>query len=179
MSPRIKGLMSWPLEMNRDSRGYLAETFRRDWELEFVPAQWHVLHSRAGTLRGMHVHIRHDDLKIVLEGRTLLALKDLRPDSSTTGAAELLELSGEELKAVLIPHGVAHGLYAVQTSVCLVGGTHLYDPGDDFEFDWADPELGIEWPETPRQLSDRDRNAPTLRALLGKLGWAGEGQTVA
>jgi dTDP-4-dehydrorhamnose 3,5-epimerase len=61
VSPRIKGVTTLPPEMNRDSRGYLAETFRRDWELEFVPAQWRVLHSRAGTLRGMHAHLLHDD----------------------------------------------------------------------------------------------------------------------
>jgi dTDP-4-dehydrorhamnose 3,5-epimerase len=168
----LAGVAVKPLTMHRDARGHVAELFRVDWESEldgFAPAQWHVLASAAGTLRGMHAHARHDDLKIVLHGRVALALKDLRGGSPTEDAAELLELSGDDYVGVLIPAGVAHGVLAHSDSLVLVGVTALYDGSDEYECAWNDAELGIDWPFQPMLLSDRDRRAGTLRELKTRL----------
>lgn len=168
----IDGVKLRSLEMHRDDRGHLTELFRRDWagDLDaFTPQQWHILASRAGSLRGMHAHARHDDFKIVIHGEVTLGLKDLRSGSTTEDEAEALELSGQECVGVLIPAGVAHGILSRSDSITLVGVTMLYDPGDDFECDWADADLGIEWPEVPTLLSERDRHAGTLAELRSKL----------
>ena len=165
----IAGLTVHPLEMHADGRGHLTETFRPDWGLGFVPAQWHVLRSREGAISGMHLHLVHVDYKVVLDGRMVLGLKDLRAGSPTEDRTALLELGGDELVAVLIPHGVAHGLYALTDSLCLVAGTELYDPADDLEFSYADPELGFDWPDEPRHVSERDRTAKSLQKLRAKL----------
>jgi dTDP-4-dehydrorhamnose 3,5-epimerase len=166
-SSRIAGVELFPYLSHRDARGFVAEVFRHD-RLSAVFPQWHVLATNAGAFRGMHVHARHDDYKIVVEGRAVLALKDLRPGSPTEGRVESFELGAEELRGVFIPRGVAHGVLALTWSVVLVGVSQLYDPGDEFEFRWDDPEAGISLPAAPIVLSDRDEHSPALADLLGK-----------
>ncbi len=166
-SPRIAGVELFPYESHRDARGFVAEVFRND-RLSAVFPQWHVLATNAGAFRGMHVHARHDDYKIVVEGRTVLALKDLRPGSPTGGHVASFELGAEDLRGVFIPRGVAHGVLALTWSVILVGVTQLYDPSDEFEFRWDDAEAGISLPSAPTVLSERDEHSPTLAGLLGE-----------
>jgi dTDP-4-dehydrorhamnose 3,5-epimerase len=165
----IAGVAVRPLLMHRDHRGSVSELFRADWDTGFEPLQWHSLISRAGAIRGMHLHVRHADYKVVVAGRETLVLKDLRRGSATEGNAVRLELSASELITVIVPPGVAHGIYSHEDSVTLVGSTALYDPGDEYEFSWSDPELGIEWPAAPEHLSSRDQNAQSLRSLVEQL----------
>jgi dTDP-4-dehydrorhamnose 3,5-epimerase len=167
--PTIAGVRLIPLTMHRDERGHLTELFRSDWQLPFEPEQWHVLASRKGALRGMHVHVRHADYKVPLAGRTLLVLKDLRQGSPSEGAVDALELRGDELVGVVVPPGVAHTVLALDDTVLASSANETYDPSDDFGFHWADPELGYDWPVRPTKLSERDRNAGSLRELLEQL----------
>jgi dTDP-4-dehydrorhamnose 3,5-epimerase len=157
------------LLMHFDERGSVCELLGADWGTGFVPQQWHSLISRAGTIRGMHLHVRHTDYKVVIAGTETLVLKDLRRGSATEGNAARLELSASELTAVIVPPGVAHGIYSHEDSVTLVGSTALYDPSDEFEFSWCDDELGVEWPAVPEHVSSRDQNAQSLRSLTEQL----------
>jgi dTDP-4-dehydrorhamnose 3,5-epimerase len=171
LTSAIQGVKIVPLAMHRDGRGHVTELFAFGWpELAgFAPRQWHALASRAGAMRGMHAHARHDDLKIVLSGEIALALRDLRRGSTTDGVAELLALSGETYVGVVIPAGVAHGILALTEALVLVGVTATYDPSDELECAWDDPELGIEWPEAPTILSERDVRAGSLAELVAAL----------
>jgi dTDP-4-dehydrorhamnose 3,5-epimerase len=155
--------------MHRDERGSVTEIFWSDGDFGFEPRQWHVLTSAAGTLRGMHVHVRHWDYKIVVAGRVTLVLKDLRGQWPAEDDAERLELSGGELVSVTIPPGVAHGVYSHDDSVTMVAASELYDPTDEYEFRWDDPELGVEWPVAPLHLSRRDLEAQSLASLVEQL----------
>jgi dTDP-4-dehydrorhamnose 3,5-epimerase len=157
------------LLMHFDERGSVCELFGADWGTGFVPQQWHSLISRAGTIRGMHLHVRHTDYKVVIAGTETLVLKDLRRGSATEGNAARLELSASALTTVIVPPGVAHGIYSHEDSVTLVGSTALYDPSDEFEFSWCDDELGVEWPAVPEHVSSRDQNAQSLRSLTEQL----------
>ncbi len=167
----IDGVVVLELEMHRDDRGHVTELFGADWpELAgFEPVQWHVLASRTGALRGMHAHARHDDLKVLVDGRVAVGLADLRRDSPSAGRSELLELSDEEYAAVLIPAGVAHGVFSLTGSLVLVGVTRAYDGSDEYECAWNDPGLGIDWPGEAMLLSERDRRAGSLAALRAAL----------
>ena len=166
----IAGVLRRQLTAHRDTRGYVAELFRTDWGTGVELVQWHVLNSAPGALRGIHLHLAHTDYKIVVAGHQFLALLDLRLDSPSEGAVELLELSADDPVAVMIPPGVGHGLYSYDQSASVVGVTALYDGTDDFACLWSDPAHGITWPAVPTIVSDRDAGAPTLAELRSQLG---------
>jgi dTDP-4-dehydrorhamnose 3,5-epimerase-like enzyme len=60
--------------MNRDSRGSFTEVFREEWDTGLASVHWNVVSSEAGTLRGVHLHIRHDDHLTTLKGRACVGL---------------------------------------------------------------------------------------------------------
>lgn len=157
------------LAVQLDARGSLTEVFRQSWGHGSVPVQWNLAMSATGVFRGVHVHIEHDDYLVVTQGRMAIGLRDLRRGSPTEGRAVLLERSGNDLSALVIPHGVAHGFYCIEPSTFLNGVSHYWNPRDDLECHWADPELGISWPFTDALTSTRDASAPTLRELLARL----------
>jgi dTDP-4-dehydrorhamnose 3,5-epimerase len=141
----IPGVRLLPLTPHRDPRGVLVEVFREAWDVGVRPVQWAILSSEPGTLRGCHVHPRHDDYLILFEGRTSVGLKDLRESSPSFGLAKLVEIDGRTPIALTIPHGVAHGFLHHERSVAMLGASAYFDPADELACSWDDPELGIEW----------------------------------
>jgi dTDP-4-dehydrorhamnose 3,5-epimerase len=167
--PAIDGVRFWSLEMHRDDRGDLTEAFRQEWETGLVPVQWTVLRNVPRSLRGMDIHVVHDDWQVLLEGQAAVGLKDLRRGSPTEGRAELFDFGSEELRALIVPRGVAHGFYFYERSTLVVGSTGYYDTEDHLPCHYADPELGIDWPAEPEVLSELDRNAPSLAWLVDRI----------
>jgi dTDP-4-dehydrorhamnose 3,5-epimerase len=153
------------LTMNHDHRGMLTEVFRNSWQTDIVPVQWNITSTTAGVLRGVHVHLRHADYLITLAGRSSIGLRDLRPGSPTEGATALVEMSGEQLSALTIPAGVAHGFYFHGPSIHLYAVSDYWDATDELGCHWADPALEISWPVTSAILSERDAALPPLRAI--------------
>jgi dTDP-4-dehydrorhamnose 3,5-epimerase len=165
---RIHGVRLWPVVMNRDARGHLTEVFRTDWVTRIQPAQWVVVASDAGVLRGMDLHVRHDEFEVVL-GDAVLGLRDVRRGSPTAGVVEQHEFSRDQLRAVTIPRGVVHGFYFQSDSVLFAASTQTYDPADQLDCAWDDPELGLDWPEQPRIVSEQDAGVRPFAALLEQI----------
>ena len=146
-----------PLPMERDAGGHVTELL----QTAGTPAAWRAVSCRAGTLRGMHAHVRSDDVRIVVEGKVALGLKDLRPGSPTHGNAELLELSGRRVHGVIIPgRRRSRPLRPARTRSCSSRSPPTEE--DEYGCAWNDPGLGIEWPGEPQYLSERDRRAGPL-----------------
>jgi dTDP-4-dehydrorhamnose 3,5-epimerase len=163
------GLLVRDLEPHRDDRGSFTELHRLEWDTEIAPVQWNAVRSSPGVLRGVHVHVRHDDYLTVFAGRATIGLRDLRPDSPTSGLATTVELDGEHPQAITIPHGVAHGFYFRVASVHIYAVSEYWDPEDELGCRWDDPALEIAWgPEAPH-LSPRDATLPPFRELLDTL----------
>lgn len=154
-----------PMVLHRDARGDVVEIFRDEWSHGVRPLQWTLVSSNPGVLRGVHVHPRHDDYAIVIVGHASLGLRDLRPGSPTEGWACLLDLRGEAPQAVIVPHGVAHGLYFHQPTTFLLGVSEYFDMADELGCHWADPALEIDWPVTAPLVSERDAGLPPMAAL--------------
>jgi dTDP-4-dehydrorhamnose 3,5-epimerase len=169
VTPTVAGVRVWPLEMHPDERGHLTELFRAEWDTGLAPVQWTVLLNVAKSLRGMDIHVWHDDCQVLVEGRAVLGLKDLRRDSPTKGRAELIEMAADDLRAIVVPQGVAHGFYFFERSILMVGSTSYYDPEDHLPCHYADPELGIQWPAEPKVISELDQNAPSLAWLTARI----------
>lgn len=160
------GVALRPLRMLADDRGVLVEIFRAAWPTGITPVQWNFVSSQAGVLRGVHVHIIHTDYLVLLQGRTSVGLRDLRPGSPTEGMTALVELHGEELAALTIPPGVAHGFFFHEPSLHIYAVSHYWNPEDELGCHWADPALELPWPMPAARVSERDAALPPLRELL-------------
>jgi len=154
---------------HRDDRGSLVELFRRSWPPALDAAQWNVVRSRPGVFRGVHAHVRHDDYLVVLSGHGRIGLRDLRRSAPTFARTAVVDLPGDELASIVIPHGVAHGFFFPQASLHVYAMTTEWDTADELGCHFADPELGIPWDIAPTYVSERDRTAPPLRALQAQM----------
>ena len=150
-----------PLVKHRDARGWLSEVFRRD-RIDHDPCQWNVTASEPNVLRGMHVHVRHRDYLVVLQGRLSVGLFDIRPQSPTYHRPAMVTLAGDRLAALRVPVGVMHGFYSHEPTIYLYGVDAYYVAADELGCHWADPRLSLAWPCTAPALSERDARAGTL-----------------
>jgi dTDP-4-dehydrorhamnose 3,5-epimerase len=168
-APLPAGVRRYPIDAFPDHRGRFAELYRETWDTGVRPVQWNLMESKAGTLRGVHVHIQHDDYLLQLVGRCDVALVDLRKGSSTEGLATVVTLDAAELVGLTIPHGVAHGLWHPVDSLQVLGVSHYYDKIDEQGCRWDDPALALGWSVTDPDLSERDRTMGSLAELLAVL----------
>lgn len=160
-----QGVSVRALVPHEDDRGAFTEIFREEWELDIAPLQWNAVRSEAGTLRGVHLHLRHGDYLVVVAGRATIGLHDMRPGSPTGGTVTTVEMTGENPAGITIPVGVAHGFYFHEPSLHIYAVTHYFDPADELGCRFDDPDLAIQWPEAPRLVSERDSSAGTFAEL--------------
>lgn len=165
-------LLVYP-EVYRDERGYFLEAFRRDvYQKAGLPSDFVQLNqsgSDRGVIRGLHFQWSPPMGKLmrVIRGRAFLVAADVRKDSPTLAKWVGLELKAEDRTHVWAPAGFARGFCALadDTEVEYLC-TATYNGAGEGAVRWNDPEIEIEWPITDPVLSERDRNAPTLRDWL-------------
>jgi dTDP-4-dehydrorhamnose 3,5-epimerase len=168
------------LTMHADDRGVFTEVFREEWATGIRPVQWNMVRSEARILRGVHVHLWHEDYLVISAGRATVALRDLRPGSPTEHAVALYDLCGEDLAAITIPAGVAHGFLFHEPSVHIYAVSKYWNAKDELGCHWADPALEVPWPMMPRKFSPRDAALPPLSALRGVIpAWRADGASAA
>lgn len=165
----IAGVVIVDAEPHRDGRGFFArlqcpEAFAAAGH-PFAPAQTSVSHNRrAGTLRGVHFQPSpHAEVKLVraVRGRLFDVAVDLRPDSPTHRRWTASELSAQNGRALLIPEGVAHGFLTLEDDTdVLYQIAPRFEPGHEAGVRWDDPAFGIDWPQRPTVISDRDAAYP-------------------
>src|SRR3954471_13481499 len=97
----IVGCAPVSVKANADDRGCLFEIFREEWPGAFRTVQWNACASRAGVMRGVHVHVDYDEFYTLPLGRVFIALKDIRRGSPTSGRFAAFEWSSAD--AVAIP----------------------------------------------------------------------------
>ena len=158
-----------PFTVHGDERGTLTEIFRQEWLPELRALQWNFVRSRAGVLRGVHVHPKHVDYLLVLDGAATIGLQDLRPGSPTEGLACIVELEADRPASIVIPAGVAHGFYFDVPSLHVYAVSEYWDPADELGCRYDDPGLRIAWPAVPKLMSARDEGLPTLESLRGRI----------
>ena len=185
----IEGVRFGAVTRHADVRG----SFRELWRNSAFPAlttaesgapagsephfvQANLSESAAGVLRGLHYHRRQLDYWVVVGGRALVALVDVRPLLSGIGDRPLVEtreLGTDE--SVVIPAGVAHGFLAREPLELLYLVTNEFDGSDELGFAWDDPAVAVPWPRvdgTPDGrpiLSERDLSNPPLADLVTRL----------
>jgi dTDP-4-dehydrorhamnose 3,5-epimerase len=154
-----EGVVLHPLKPHADARGSLVEIYRQAWGAGCDAVQFNAVTSRPGVLRGVHVHVRHVDHLVMLTGKMILGLHDLRPWSSTPRASCLVELDAEQPVAAVVPTGVAHGFFFADAALLVYGASHYWDPMDEISCRWDTEELSLDWPVANPTLSERDTAA--------------------
>jgi dTDP-4-dehydrorhamnose 3,5-epimerase len=185
----LPGVRYGAITRHADARGSFRELWRasafpmltsaetgapEDVEPAFVQANLST--SARGVLRGLHYHRRQLDYWVVVSGRALVALVDVRPLLTESGDRPLVET--RELAAddwVIIPAGVAHGFLALDPLELLYLVTNEFDGSDELGFAWDDPAVGVPWPAVEGTsdgrpiLSERDKANPPLASLVASL----------
>src|ERR1043166_2025553 len=106
----IKGVVVNRLTKVFDSRGWLAELFRRDGLAEeFFPAMAYISATNPGVTRGPHEHVDQADFFCFLGPSNFkLRLWDNREDSETFRCTATLVVGADNPASVLIPAGGGH-----------------------------------------------------------------------
>jgi len=157
----------------KDARGFFMETFREDqFKALGLPHQFvQDNHSRSakGVLRGLHFQWAPPMGKLmrVSLGSAFLVAVDIRKGSPTLGKWAGVVASDENRRQVWAPPGFARG-FCVLSDVAEIQYkcTGIYNNKGESGILWNDPQIGIEWPLTDVQLSDKDRKAQTLAQWL-------------
>ena len=162
---KIPGVVIVEIEPIGDERGFFARSYcAREFEaagLTLPVAQTNLSYNAArSTLRGMHYQADpKPEPKLVrcLRGAIFDVAIDLRPQSPSYCDWFGLELSEGSGKALFVPPGCAHGFLTLadDTLVSYVMG-EFYVPDLSRGVRWNDPAFGIEWPDLPAVISDRD-----------------------
>ena len=122
----------------------------------------HTLTRNKGAVRGLHFqHPPYAEIKMVscLKGEVLDIAVDLRNDSPTFLQWHGEILSASNRKSLLIPQGFAHGFQALTDDCELIYlHTTAYHSEAEGALNVTDTRLGISWPLSIEDLSDRDRN---------------------
>jgi dTDP-4-dehydrorhamnose 3,5-epimerase len=163
-------------DLHRDGRGYFLETFHRDRYADAGLARPFVQDNQSssvrGTLRGLHLQVRHPQEKLirVVAGEIFDVAVDVRVGSPHFGRWVGVTLTGENFRQCYIPTGFAHG-FCVLSDEALVEYkcTDVYDREGEVGLRWNEPAFGIRWPVDRPLLSPRDQLHPPLDEVLAKL----------
>ncbi|MGV8838948.1 MAG: dTDP-4-dehydrorhamnose 3,5-epimerase family protein [Bauldia sp.] len=165
----IDGVRLRDLVSHRDARGDFTEFFSEGWDGAEPSAQWSVVTSAPGVLRGMHLHRRHDEGFTLVRGRANVGLRDIRPGSPTEGVSALFEFDADPMVALTFPRGIVHGWMFREPSIHLQSVSETYgDYGDDDNLGchWSDPALDVPWPEQPTIVAARADAFGSLATLI-------------
>lgn len=131
--------------------------------------------SRKDVLRGIHYAVvPPGQAKYVYcpRGAGLDFVIDIRDGSPTFGAWDVVRIDDVDRRGVYIAEGIGHAFLALtdEASLMYLCSTE-YDPAREFTVSPYDPDLAIDWGVAAPVLSDRDREAPTLKQAreLGQL----------
>ena len=159
------------LQPFRDDRGWFARFYcRKEFEAIGHTREWVQLNHSAtykkGSLRGMHFQVApFREIKMVrcISGAVFDVIIDLRQESETFLGWFGTELSAENKKMLYIPEGFAHGFQCLTDNCELIyHHSEYYTPGAEGGIRYDDPTVGIRWPLTVTEVSQRDLSHPYL-----------------
>jgi len=177
---RLEGPILLEPRVFGDERGFFLESYRASALAEFGVVDDFVQdnhsRSRRGVVRGMHFAIRAGAASKMVRcarGAIVDVVVDLRRESPTFGEWEAHGLDDENLRAVYVPIGFAHGFCVVSDIADVVyKQSKYYDPEYEREIAYDDPDVGIEWPDGINlEPSARDREAPLLHDVADQLAF--------
>ncbi|MFP3041953.1 dTDP-4-dehydrorhamnose 3,5-epimerase [Treponema primitia] len=158
----VKTILSDPF---RDERGFFNRIFCQE-ELSTIRPNLvivqinHSMTKNKGTIRGMHFQYPpHSEMKIVrcVKGSIFDVAIDLRKGSPTFLQWHGEVLSVENMKALVVPEGCAHGVQTLEDNVEMVYmSTAAYCKEAEGAVRYDDPKVGVRWPLEVSVVSQKD-----------------------
>ena len=115
-----------------------------------------------GTFRGLHYQKDPDnETKLIkcVSGKICDYAIDFRKESSTYRNIHKINLSGNDNKVILIPHGIAHGYQALEDNSSLIYlSSGYYNSDSEVVISPVSPELNLNLDFKPI-LSDKDKKS--------------------
>lgn len=167
----LTGLIVVERQRLTDARGFLARMFCAE---EFAAIGWNTPLAqinytstiRKGSIRGMHFQYPpHSEMKLVscLHGEVWDVAVDIRSGSPTFLHWHGVYLSADNCQALMMPEGFAHGFQTLTNDVeLLYCHSAVYSAGTEGGLNPQDPDLGIIWPLSVTEMSDRDMLHPLI-----------------
>ena len=169
----IDGLLVFEPRVFEDSRGFFFEAYNEtifnEAGVNYKFVQDNQSFSKYGVIRGLHYQLNpHAQCKLVrvLEGRILDVAVDIRKNSGSFGKHFSVELSADNKKQLLIPHGFAHGFSVLSpTAAVLYKCDAFYSKESEGGIIFNDADLAIDWqlPLTDAIVSDKDIVLPSFK----------------
>jgi dTDP-4-dehydrorhamnose 3,5-epimerase len=170
----FEGLVLIKPDIFRDERGFFLETWNQR-HIESLGFQWNFIQdnlakSKFGTLRGLHFQappFAQAKYVMVLYGKVLDVVVDIRLQSNTYGKHYSVILDADDPRILFVPEGFAHG-YAVLSEECLFSYkcVGFYNKEAEGGLKWNDPDLDIDWMIENPILSEKDNNLPLFKDFL-------------
>lgn len=149
----IEGLLIFEPQLWKDDRGYFFESYseqayqKQGLDIKFV--QDNQSFSKYGVIRGLHYQLTpfaQTKLVRVLQGVILDVAVDIRKGSPTYGQYKAVELSSDNKRQLLIPHGFAHGFSVLsETAEVMYKVDSFYDKASEGGIRYDDATLNIDW----------------------------------
>jgi dTDP-4-dehydrorhamnose 3,5-epimerase len=167
----IAGLYLLESPVWSDNRGYFREWYKQsDFEASgvvFPIQQGSLSMSKRGVIRGLHYSLAPEgQAKLVtcMYGELDDVIVDIRVGSPTYGQQELIHLSADEERSVLVPAGAAHGVCITSELAVL---TYLlsspFNAPVELEINPFDKEINVPWAFVGEAVvSEKDAAAPSL-----------------
>jgi len=177
----FKGLLQIFPDIYKDQRGYFIESFHihkfRELSIPHSFVQDNFSCSQRGVIRGLHLQLppyQQAKLVMVMKGKALDVVVDLRVDSATYGQHTKYILDAEQHSMLYIPEGFAHGLLAIEETVFTYKCSDFYNKSAEAGILWKDNILDIDW-ELDRYgithpiVSDKDQALPTFEEFTREI----------
>jgi dTDP-4-dehydrorhamnose 3,5-epimerase len=173
---RVDGAYVVVPESAQDERGsfarvFSASAFERAGLIATVAESSLSINHTRHTLRGLHYQDPpHAEAKLVrcIRGAVYDVVVDLRPKSTTYLAWHAVELREDNLLALYVPPGAAHGFLTLEDEATLLYQiSRPHTPTASRGVRWNDPAFGIAWPAEPRVILERDARYPDFEPAGG------------
>ncbi len=139
----IQGVITKPLNVIPDERGYLMEMLRSDDTFFEKFGQVYLTVVYPGVVKGWHYHKIQVDHFCVVKGMAKVVLYDSREDSPTRGEINEYYMGEKNPMLLVIPRGVLHGMKGIGTEPAFLINTPTepYHSGSPDEYR-VDPHTG-------------------------------------
>jgi len=170
MKIKIKGITLYKSKINKDTRGYFAEIYKKkNLKKNLI---FHCLSSsKKFVLRGLHLQVKNSQAKFitVISGKIFDVAVDLRRNSKTFGKFFKITLPYKSYNSIYIPEGFAHGFCGLsKNNIIYYCCTNYREKEHEVGILWNDKDLKIKWPIKNPILSKKDKNNITFREYCSR-----------